>query len=125
MDPSHTFGPVLELVVTLADKEVQGFGATPIIPVSVAVHPFWSETVTVQTPGQRLFIVLELFGIPPPQLHVYVKGPVPPIGITVILPSQVDESDAFTTFTVAAHCEYANVPKIRKTPSKIDFIRLV
>ena len=125
MYPSQTVGPLLELVVMLAYKEAHGLGTTPTIPVTVAVHPFWSETVTIQTPGHKLPKVFELFGNAFPQLQVYVYGPVPPIGITVILPSQVDESDALTTLTVAAHCEWAKELKTSDNPSKNLFISLV
>ena len=46
-------------------------------------HPNESVAITVYTPAAKLLIVVEL---PNPPFHCIVKGPLPPVAVTVALP---------------------------------------
>ena len=60
-------------VVVEPDKAADG---CVMVPLDCAVHPLASVTVTVYTPAVRPLIAWVVV----PFLHIYVLGPVPPLG---------------------------------------------
>ena len=74
-------------MVALADKVI------PLLrlltgTVCACVQPTASVIVTVYNPAQRLLIVAVVC---PPGAQEYVYGPVPPVGVKVMLPAQTPQ----------------------------------
>jgi hypothetical protein len=80
----------------------KNLGGSTTEAVALAVHSFWSETVTEYVPGIRLVTV----GLCMVVDQLYVKGAVPPVTFAVIVPSflpkQVTSVLLMVTFTDGA-----------------------
>jgi len=78
LPPTEHVGLVLDVILA-----VNAAGAVNVT-FAVAVHPFASVTVTVYEPAAKPLAVVF---VPPLGAHEYVKLPVPPLAVTVALPS--------------------------------------